>query len=161
MLDLYLTFAEGGTARLDVPVTCGTASAADPTGPDAWGYYAFDDLDAGYTIAPVYDWVEIDPALGGAGTALALADTALYADGVAVIDLPFPFRYYGRTFTKVSVCSNGWFSFGATPVLYYRNWKIPTPAPPTTWSPSSGTSCARPRARAASLPGTTRRSTAS
>lgn len=127
VLDLYLAFAEGGTARLDVPVTCGTASAADPTGPDAWGYYAFDDLDAGYAKAPAYDWVEIDPALGGAGTALALADTALYADGVAVIDLPFPFRYYGRTFTKVSVCSNGWFSFGATPVLYYRNWRIPTP----------------------------------
>lgn len=127
VLDLYLAFAEGGAARLEVPITCGTASAADPSGPDAWGYYAFDDLDAGYAAAPLYDWVEIDPALGGAGTALALADTALYADGVAVIDLPFPFRYYGRTFTKVSVCSNGWFSFGATPVLYYRNWRIPTP----------------------------------
>jgi len=126
-LDLYLTFAEGGTARLDVPVTCGTAAAHDPSGPDRHGYYAFDDLDTGYAQAPAYDWLEIDPALGGSGTALALADTALYADGVAVVDLPFPFRYYGRTFTKVSVCSNGWFSFGATPVLYYRNWKIPTP----------------------------------
>lgn len=126
-LDLYLTFAEGGTARLDVPLTCGTAAADDPSGPDAHGYYAFDDLDTGYAQAPAYDWLEIDPALGGAGTALALADTALYADGVAVVDLPFPFRYYGREFTKVSVCSNGWFSFGATPVLYYRNWKIPTP----------------------------------
>lgn len=126
-LDLYLTYAEGGTTRLDVPLACGVAAATDPTGPDAHGYYAFDDLDTGYAQAPAYDWLEIDPALGGAGTALALADTALYADGVAVVDLPFAFRYCGRDFTKVSVCSNGWFSFGATPVLYYRNWKIPTP----------------------------------
>ncbi|MBM4131803.1 hypothetical protein FJ250_12385, partial [bacterium] len=126
-LDLYLTFAEGGAARLDVPLPCGAAAAHDPTGPDRHGYYAIDNLDLGQARAPVYDWLEIDPALGGGGAALALADTALYADGVAVVDLPFPFRYYGREFTKVSVCSNGWFSFGATPVLYYRNWRIPTP----------------------------------
>ncbi len=127
VLELDVTFAEGGTTVIEVPVTCGAAAPTDPTGPDARGYYAFDNLDTGYPQAPTYDWIEIDPALGGAGTSLALADTALYADDLAVIDLPFAFRYYGRDFTKISVCSNGWLSFGATPVVYYRNWKVPTP----------------------------------
>lgn len=126
-LDLYLAFAEGGTGLLEVPVVCGQAAASDPCGPDARGYYAFDDLDTGYPQAPVYEWVEIDPALGGPGVSLGLTDYALYGDQTKTIDLPFTFRYYGQDFTRMSVCSNGWLSFGATPVVYYRNWKTPTP----------------------------------
>ena len=126
-LELDLAFAEGGTGLLEVPVVCGQAAASDPSGPDAHGYYAFDDLDTGYAQAPVYDWVEIDPALGGPGVSLGLTDYALYGDQTKTIDLPFTFRYYGQDFTRMSVCSNGWLSFGATPVVYYRNWKTPTP----------------------------------
>ena len=127
VLDLEVAFAGGGTATLEVPLTCGQAAADDPCGPDAYGYYAFDDLDTGYAQAPAYDWVEIDPGLGGPGTSLGLADYALYGDQSAVVDLPFAFRYYGNDFTRVTVCSNGWLAFGATPVLYYRNWRTPTP----------------------------------
>jgi hypothetical protein len=127
VLDLNVAFAGGGTAVLEVPLTCGQAAADDPCGPDAHGYYAFDDLDIGYAQAPVYNWVEIDPGLGGPGTSLGLTDYALYGDQSAQVTLPFTFRYYGHDFTRITVCSNGWLSFGATPVLYYRNWRTPTP----------------------------------
>jgi hypothetical protein len=78
---------------------------------------------------PTYDWIEIDPRPSAAPrTALALADTGVVRRRTwRSSDLPFAFRYYGRDFTKISVCSNGWLSFGATPVVYYRNWKVPTP----------------------------------
>ncbi|MBK8167010.1 MAG: T9SS type A sorting domain-containing protein [bacterium] len=125
VLDLDVTFAEGGKARLAVPVTFGARVVTDPVGPDAGRYYAFDDGDASYGQAPVYQWVELDPALGGPGTAVPLNDYAIYSDDVEVVDLPFTFRYYGRDFSKISICSNGWLSMGATYQRHYRNRSLP------------------------------------
>lgn len=125
VLDLQVNFAEGGKANLAVPLTFGTRVVTDPVGPDAGRYYAFDDGDVGYGQAPVYQWVELDPALGGPGTAVPLTDFAIYSDDVEVVDLPFTFRYYGRDFSKISICSNGWFSMGATYQRHYRNRSLP------------------------------------
>ena len=130
-LNLALTFAEGGTVDLPVLVTVGTALSTDPRGPDRYGYYAFDNTDTGYApLAPAYDWVEISPSRGGAGTSVGLQDFARYSDDVVVMDLPFPFTYYGQSFTKLSVCSNGWISLGATDLRHYRNWTLPSPGTP-------------------------------
>lgn len=125
VLDLEVTFAEGGRASLAVPVTLGARVVTDPVGPDAGRYYAFDNGDVGYGQAPVYQWVELDPALGGPGTAVPLTDFAIYSDDVEVVDLPFTFRYYGRDFTKISICSNGWLAMGATYQRHYRNRSLP------------------------------------
>ena len=125
VLDLDVTFAEGGKAHLAVPVTFGSRVVTDPVGPDAGRYYAFDNGDASYGQAPLYQWVELDPALGGPGAAVPLNDYAIYSDDVEVVELPFTFRYYGRDFTKISICSNGWFSMGATYQRHYRNRSLP------------------------------------
>jgi hypothetical protein len=125
VLDLEVTFAEGGKVNLAVPLTFGTRVVTDPVGPDAGRYYAFDNGDVGYGQAPAYEWVELDPTLGGPGTAVPLTDFAIYSDDVKVVDLPFMFRYYGRDFTKISICSNGWFSMGATYQRHYRNRSLP------------------------------------
>ena len=125
VLDLDVTFAEGGKSRLAIPVTFGSRVVTDPVGPDAGRYYAFDNGDAGYGQAPVYQWVELDPALGGPGLPVPLTDFAIYSDDVEVVNLPFTFRYYGRDFTKISICSNGWFSMGATNQRHYRNRSLP------------------------------------
>ncbi|HPF71683.1 MAG TPA: C25 family cysteine peptidase, partial [Candidatus Krumholzibacteria bacterium] len=130
VLQLDVTYASGGTASLPVAVTFGAATPTDPTGPDAYGYYAFDDTDAAWTQAPVYDWVEIDPAAGGSGTFLGLTDYAIYSDDTRTVDLPFAFRYYGQDFAKISICSNGWFSFGTTYQRHYRNRTLPAPGTP-------------------------------
>lgn len=125
VLDLEVTFAEGGKVNLAVPLTFGTRVVTDPVGPDAGRYYAFDNGDVGYGQAPAYQWVELDPTLGGPGTAVPLTDFAIYSDDVKVVDLPFTFRYYGRDFTKISICSNGWISMGATYQRHYRNRSLP------------------------------------
>lgn len=125
VLDVDLTFAEGGKAHLSVPVTFGARVTTDPVGPDAGRYYAFDNNDAGYGQAPVYSWVEIDPSQGGPGTSVGLTDFAIYSDDTKVIDLPFTFRYYGRDFDRISICSNGWIAMGATWQRHYRNRALP------------------------------------
>ncbi|MBK7770065.1 MAG: hypothetical protein IPI48_05905 [bacterium] len=125
VLNVDITFAEGGKAQVAVPVTFGTRTVTDPVGPDAGGYYAFDNGDLGYGQAPVYEWVEIDPALGGPGQSVGLTDFAIYSDDTRVVDLPFPFTYYGRDFSKISVCSNGWLAMGATYQRHYRNRTLP------------------------------------
>ncbi len=129
-LTLDLVFDEGGLASFPILVTVGSAANGDPVGPDNHGYYAFDNTDTSYDLAPTYDWVEIAPASGGQGTSLGLQDFDRWEDDVVIVDLPFPFTYYGQTFTKMTVCSNGWISMGGTDVRNYRNWTLPSPATP-------------------------------
>ena len=49
-------------------VIIGPDTTAAPLGPDAYGYFAYDDTDLRYGEAPTYGWVEIDTGYGGAGT---------------------------------------------------------------------------------------------
>lgn len=120
-----LTFAEGGTQVLEYPVVIGTAAAGDPTGPDAYGYWAFDNTDSD-PLAPVYDWVEISPI--GANT--GINDNTRHADETRRFDLPFPFTYYGQTYNRVSICSNGWLALGNTYLVLYRSWVLPADGSP-------------------------------
>jgi hypothetical protein len=79
-------------------------------------YYAVEDSD-GVSRAPVYSWTEIR----GVGTQLTLGD-----DVTATATLPFGFRWYGTNYTSLSVCSNGWMSFGSNTSTSYSNTAIPT-----------------------------------
>jgi len=123
---LELTFNEGGRQILQFQQVIGTSNAGDPTGPDAYGYYAFDNSDSD-PLAPEYEWVDI--ALQGAPD-LGIADNDRYGDQTEVVELPFPFTYYGREYESISVCSNGWLSFGATDLKFYRNWYLPANGSP-------------------------------
>ncbi|MFB3908776.1 MAG: C25 family cysteine peptidase [Candidatus Eisenbacteria bacterium] len=109
----------------------GQAGVTDPTGPDAYGYSALDNGDTGYTDAPVFAWIELDPAYGGNGTELPLLDYAKHDDRSCTIDLPFNFSFYGNPYHTATVCANGWISLGSTPLTDYRNGSIPgAGAPP-------------------------------
>ena len=109
-------------------ITVGLTSALDPI-PDGPRvppqYWAFDDVDAHYPEHPTYDWVE----LNGIGTRLALSDNQ-----TVTIDLPAgfgPFKYYGRRYTQISICSNGWLAPGATTSTSWSNVRLPrTSGPP-------------------------------
>jgi len=107
----------------------GTAGPDSPTGPDAYGYLGYDDLDPSDS-APVYDWLEIDPNLGGLGEDVGLTDFAYEDDDTRTVDLPFPFRYYGQEFTEISICSNGWAALGQTALTHWRNWGLPCAGSP-------------------------------
>jgi len=127
---MTLTFNGGAEDVVDFSLPVGSAAAGDPTGPDAYGYYAYDDSDTAYAAAPVYDWVEIDPNYGGPGSDLGLNDFAYEQDDTKTIAIPFDFSYYGVTYGKLSICSNGWAAMGETSLVPYRNWNIPCAGSP-------------------------------
>jgi len=99
-------------------------------------YFAVEDSD-GAARAPVYNWTEIRST----GTKL----TALTDDATALVTLPFTFNWYGTNYTTLSVCSNGWISFGSNTSTATGNTTIPTStfATPTIfplWSDLNATS---------------------
>ena len=122
-LQLLLSFSNGtvDTALVEIPV--GTRATTDPSGPDRYGYYAFDNTDTAYPEAPTYNWIELD----GDPNAVQhiLADNGDQQDKSKVIDLPFTFTYYGVSYNKATLCSNGWLAMGSQYNQEYRNWTIP------------------------------------
>jgi hypothetical protein len=134
-MTLSLT-ADGGTYTYQdaVPVSftvVGTPSTL-PTGPDAHGYYAYDAGDSLYGPAPTFEWVEIAPP--GPGTII----TEITDADAAVTSAPifFNFKYYGRSYTQISVCSNGFVSMGVTDYRLGDNSGIPeSHGPPNMIAP--------------------------
>lgn len=116
--------ADSRSYSKSIALTIPVGSPNHPIGPDEYGYYAYEDSDD-YAPAPTYDWVEIDPNLGGAGTLFTLGD-----DQTRRIDAPFTFQYYGETFDRISICSNGWVALGDTYVQSPSNGEIPGPVGP-------------------------------
>jgi hypothetical protein len=125
---LVVTFSGGDNDTTYVQVPVGQRTSDDPSGPDRYGYYAFDNTDTSYPEAPVYGWLELDPTYGGSGaTEVVLGDMGEYQDKSKVVDIPFAtgFKYYGQTYTKATICSNGWVAMGSQWNTEYRNWTIP------------------------------------
>ncbi|MBI5059009.1 S8 family serine peptidase [candidate division KSB1 bacterium] len=101
----------------------------NPTGPDDYGYYAYEANDPG--LPAVYDWTEISPNAGGAGT-LVPSGTASN-DWVVNLTCPFPVRYYGVESTNLRIGADGWVGIGTgANGTAYSNQPIPTAADPNT-----------------------------
>ncbi|MBN2543668.1 T9SS type A sorting domain-containing protein [bacterium] len=81
----------------------------DPSGPEEWGYWIYDDTDIFSGRAPVYDWFEIAPTMGPGEIIEEITDAD--ADTVT-IPLPFPFQYYGYAYHSIGICSNGFVEMG-------------------------------------------------
>ncbi len=128
--EIITTFNGGVIDTTRFSLVIGLRTATDPTGPDAYGYYAFDNTDTSYLESPTYDWIEVDPNYGGTGAEIVLGDYGEHQDKSRTINLPFTFQYYGETFDRVTVCSNGWLAFGDTYLTDYRNWTIPSAGSP-------------------------------
>lgn len=124
-LELLAEFSGGMRDTTTIIVPIGQRSTDDPCGPDRYGYYAFDNTDTAYPEAPVYSWIDLDPNWGGDGTEIVLGDTGDYQDKSVTVTIPFPFQYYGKVYTRATVCSNGWLAMGSQPNTEYRNWTIP------------------------------------
>ena len=110
-LEINWTTADGAQGHSALLATVGTPGQGDPTGPDGYGYWAFEASDATYDMAPDYSWIPIVPSEGGLGTEIMLTDNGDEQDDALTVALPFPFMYYGITYTEASVCSNGFISF--------------------------------------------------
>ncbi len=134
-ISMEITTNDGNIDTLGIPVQVGERSPTDPNGPDNYGYFAFDNTDTEYgDFAPTYDWVEINPDVGGNdfnGTSLNLSDPTENDDEGATVDLPFDVQYYGNTFDEISITTNGYAAFGRNAdIALARNWTIPSPLGP-------------------------------
>jgi hypothetical protein len=119
-----LVVSTGGiTKRLGFSISVGVIRTRDPIpdGPRTPAqYWAYDEVDSGYSERPDYNWVEVS----GIGTLLSLAD-----DTTCQITLPSefgPFRFYGQDVTTLSICSNGWVGLGSTTNTTLYNTSLPS-----------------------------------
>jgi hypothetical protein len=89
-------------------------------GPDAGQYTATD--------VTVYSFIDI---AGAGGSASVLADTD---DGATLLTIPFPFQFYGTTYTTVCASSNGLLTFVANAVcgtaIDFANTDLTVAGPP-------------------------------
>jgi hypothetical protein len=100
---------------------------SDPQGPDAYGYYCFDNTDVNYVQCPTYNWVDISSI----GNQLTINDPSENSDESVNVTLPFMFRYYGQNVNAITVCSNGWLATNANISFNdFRNYPIPSPPGP-------------------------------
>jgi len=129
-LKMVFRFSDDVRDTIRFQMLVGTADQHDPTGPDAYGYFAYDDTDTGYDDHPVYQWININPSSGGPGVSVGLGDNGYNQDDSITLDMPFPFTYYGETFDRVTICSNGWMAMGSTYLVNYRNWYLPSAGGP-------------------------------
>ncbi len=115
-----LSFSGGGYSGSDnFNITIGDI-LYNPTGPDNYGYTAYDPLDA--PEMPVYDWVEICPDSGGQGTRVDFTED----DQVLHCLLPFTVQYYGLNYDTLSIGTNGWIAPGRVTEEDYSNSGIPS-----------------------------------
>ncbi len=119
---------DGGTytylAELTFTIYSNQGLSSDPTGPDGYGYYCYDNTDTNSGQAPTYNWLEIaPPGPGSTITQITNSDA-----GIDTLDLPFTFRYYGQDFNEVTVTSNGFLAMGRN---NYR-WGYNSPIPDTS-----------------------------
>lgn len=124
------TYNYSDTASFSIPAEQGIAS--DPTGPDEYGYWCYDDTDTESGRQPAYDWLELAPP--GPGTVIPAVSDSDAATIVAA--LPFRFRYYGVEYDSISICSNGLLALGRTSFRSGTNRAIPdTAGPPAMLAP--------------------------
>jgi hypothetical protein len=117
--------SNGGSYTTTRNLTINTGSPENPIGPDAYGYYTYEDLDTQYRQAPPYNWVEIDSLRGGHGTRVTLGD-----DQTVTRTMPFTMKHYGSTSATLSICSNGWVAVGSTASTSNGNTELPNTSAP-------------------------------
>ncbi len=128
-ISIELSGPEGRKRTEFVNITFGEVRESDPMGPDAYGYYIYDNEDSAYELAPSYNWIELAEGMGAQleiydnGNGNNYANT--YTHGSTVVDLPFTFTFYGIDYEKIVVNTNGWISFGDFLMYSFRNYSLP------------------------------------
>jgi len=121
--NLAVSGEHGYSNFIEIPVVVGDA-VCNPTGPDDYGYTAYDRFDAPYFTE--YNWIEISADSGGHGEFIPFSGL----DGIEHVPLPFPFRFYGETYQDVSICTKGYICMGITNEIDYTFTYIPSPDGP-------------------------------
>jgi hypothetical protein len=122
-LELYLNKAQYFQKRISITLTADNSNNFEV---HSYGY----ELPVApeyYDVKPIeYNWIELNPNKGGLGENIYLTDDEIIAD----VPLGFDFTYYGYTYSKANICSNGWVSFEKSTIPYFWNFSIPFPMGP-------------------------------
>ena len=137
-------FSEGIPVQqifIDYPI--GIIDTNAPTFCD-YGYAAIESSDEGFVTTPQYNWIELRPYNGGNGTQIS-ANYSTNDGFLDIVDLPndFHFQYFGNTFDKITIASNGYINLGESNIIYHRNRTIPSGVGPNNmiapfWDDLSG-----------------------
>lgn len=115
---LRLTNEDGFRQDAPFSLTVGKVNQNTPLGPDSYGYFIYDETDTSFNDCPSYEWIEINPALGGGGTSVG-------NQLLATVNLPFPFTFYGKVYEQITLCTHGYIAMGVSDYPEYRNTPIP------------------------------------
>jgi len=108
------------TSNFSIAITNSTVGPW--VGPDAYGYYMYDDTDTLTGYAPTFDWYDGAMSLVSEITDED-ADTVTYP-------LPFSFPFYGIIYNSIGLCSNGFMEMGASTYRFGANEPIPSSSGP-------------------------------
>ena len=111
------TYAE----TLDLDISIVEVQASRPSGPDRYGYYAYDSTDSLYSHAPVFDWVDIAPP----GPGFLVPMVSVYDNALRLVSPPFPLKYFGESCYWFHICSNGFVSLAVSEDAPHENTPIP------------------------------------
>jgi hypothetical protein len=121
---LHISADAGYTVTCNFDLVIGEIRTIDPI-PDGPRqpplYWAYDNTDVMYANCPVYEWVEINSV----GTQLYYSQN----DDVLLVNLPSAFgqvKFYGNSYTSLSVSADGFVVFGNNLTERYNNQSIPT-----------------------------------
>lgn len=129
-LYLQVLYNNGTTQDLMTTISIGSVSSSAMSGPDSYGYICVANGD-NHPLAKPYNWVEINPSLGGNGTLLPMTDNNSEGSGSwQTVNLTTPFRYYGVAYGQLTICSNGFIMPGFNGSQEWMNWQIPGPMVP-------------------------------
>ena len=126
------TYNYTDTFSFELPAEQGTTG--EPTGPDAYGYWCYDNTDTASGRAPGFDWYELAPP--GPGQMIPVASDS--DNATVTVRMPFRFKYYGvnSSDSTVSICSNGFIAMGSVSNRSGLNGPIPdTAGPPMMIAP--------------------------
>ncbi|MCK4510367.1 hypothetical protein KAW64_01440, partial [bacterium] len=124
------TYAYAETLCLEIEVA--EVRISRPTGPDQYGYYAYDSTDTLYQHAPVFEWIDIAPP----GPGILVPVVTVGDDALRLVAPPFLLRYFGESRYWCNVCSNGFLSLMMSSSASPANGPIPYPyGPPSMVAP--------------------------
>jgi hypothetical protein len=129
--EVHILFSASGSDNRISTFSCSDTIKVDfiyrylrTVGPDAYGYYMYDNLDTTTGQAPVYSWMDIS-SVGANWTILSSSDNR-----TVPVTVPFTYKFYGEEYDVVSVSTDGFVSPGVRTGVYSNCIELPSLAAP-------------------------------
>ncbi len=126
---LILTDENGFTDTVEFNLQVGEPRRNAPQGPDGYGYVCLDDSDVNWDIAPMYDWIEINPEHDDRdfdGRLCNYEGRSEYDVGEAeIVNMGMSFQFYGEMYNTITIFSNGYIVPGDHPeAMNFQNFPM-------------------------------------